>query len=321
MTGQGSLGRSPNRRISALVAVLGVWMSAVIALVIWWERLVLKQAERIDLLERRLGEVAGVAGMGGSLDLERTQRMVAWEASSFLLLIVAVTGLLAWLYWRDLRRTRQIQAFFAGVTHELKTPLSSVRLQAESIAEKAGGDPGNQVLVRRLLEDTLRLEAQVERTLELARVEGGGTMYPRPLRLKPWVERSVQSWREACGDRVTFEARVDDVSVQADPAALQVVLRNLIENAIRHSGREQVRVVVEGGGLLRVRDDGAGYPGAAADLGRIFHKGPASQGAGVGLYLVRVLMERMGGEAEFAGVQPSGFETRLKFREVSSDVA
>ena len=65
-----------------------------------------------------------------------------------------------------------MQAFFASVTHELRTPLTSIRLQAEAIAE---GEQRAE-LARRLLEDSHRLESQIDKTLELARIEGGGPL-------------------------------------------------------------------------------------------------------------------------------------------------
>ena len=99
----------------------------------------------------------------------RTQHMLHWESTTFFVLAVVSSAFLFWLYWLDMRRARSIQAFFASVTHELRTPLTSIRLQAESIAEQC--DESQRQLVARLLEDTTRLEGQVERTLELARLE------------------------------------------------------------------------------------------------------------------------------------------------------
>jgi signal transduction histidine kinase len=331
MTGKGTLSRAPKRRFAAVAALHLAWVGVVLGLVIWWERLVLDQARRIALLEQALlstseganSPVLSAAARG--MDLARTERMVFWEATVFLVLLLLLSGALARLYWRESLRTRQIQGFFAGVTHELRTPLSSIRLQAESIAEALSGRPSEKDLVRRLLEDTLRLESQVERTLELARVEGGGPVFPRPLRLKPWVERAVESWKEASGARLEFVLSVEDVSIQADPSVLSVVFRNLVENSLRHARREPVRVEIRArspqaaGGLvwLEVADNGDGFAGDPARIGLLFEKGPASQGAGVGLYLVTTLMKRMGGQARFQG--KPGFSASLGFQEARAD--
>src|SRR5690606_29195371 len=97
---------------------------------------------------------------------------------------------------RDRKRTRSIQAFFASLTHELKTPLTSIRLQAESIADPTNDDAFKRQLVERLLADTSRLEAQVERSLELARLEGGGPVFVQGYELKNLIERGLRQQLE-----------------------------------------------------------------------------------------------------------------------------
>src|SRR5258706_7070185 len=124
--------------------------------------------------------------------------MVVGESSVFLLLLLAVTALLGWLYWRENRRARSMQAFFAAFTHELRTPLTSIRLQAEAIAE---GDQRAE-LARRLLEDSHRLEAQIDKTLELARIEGGGSLAEQAVPLRGWLERLAGDLGRAARRRV-----------------------------------------------------------------------------------------------------------------------
>ena len=96
-----------------------------------------------------------------------------------------VDGVLFWLYWRDAKRTRSLQAFFASLTHELRTPLTSIRLQAESISDGLADHPEQKDFLQRLLEDSQRLELQVERVLELARVEGGGPIFTQAIQIVP----------------------------------------------------------------------------------------------------------------------------------------
>lgn len=316
MTGKGVLTHSPSRKLKFLLLAHSVWLAAVLLLGAWWGSLVLSQARRIAELESRHGQGAELA----RAELARTERMVLWESSVFYALLVASMGFLLWIFWRDLRRTRSMQAFFASLTHELRTPLTSIRLQAESIADVLGADGPQGALVERLLADTNRLESQVEKTLELARVEGGGRLFTQPLRLRPMIERWQEYWLQMYLDRIELSARIEDLAVQADPVAVQVILKNLMENSVKHGrkapSREKVRIemsAVAAGDevVLRYGDDGDGYAGDPRALGKIFQKGEGSQGAGVGLYLVRVLMERMGGSAEFGGGK--GFAVTLRF--------
>lgn len=282
-------------------------------MVAWWSHIVLTQGTQIAELESRLG-LATESAAGA---LVRRHRMIFWESLAFYLLLILSSGFLMWAYWRDHKRTRALQAFFASLTHELRTPLTSIRLQAESIAESLASGR-DSALVGRLLEDTARLESQVERTLELARVEGGGAVAMRTLRLRPLVDRVLSQWNDAHQGGLSARADLGDFSVQADPVAMQVILRNLLENSVRHSKKEHLEADLgterEGHWIvLRYRDSGGGFEGDVRLLGQIFHKGLSSHGAGVGLYLIRMLMERMGGRAVFAGRE--GFEVKLFFKE------
>ena len=238
------------------------------------------------------------------------------------------------LYWRDYRRARSIQAFFASVTHELKTPLTSIRLQAESSADSLPDTHEAKPLTGRLMEDSSRLETQVERVLELARLEGGGPVFSRTVNLRQWIDRFLASWAPSYRTKVQVLNQVEDLDIYADPTALQVIFRNLLDNSIRHSQKERTEVslssVRKGGGWLElvISDNGTEKPKTttplSSRLGKLFEKGSASQGTGVGLYLVKTLMERMGGRATFHGVveaphSKAGFKISLFFNESTEE--
>jgi signal transduction histidine kinase len=305
--------RSQKKRFRIVAAVHGIWFVVIFLLSGWWGNLLLKQADRIAELERQIGIADSVA----QAQWARTQRMLLWESSTLIALLLLGTVFVIWLYWRDGQRVRATQAFFASFTHELRTPLTSIRLQAESIADRLGEDRSHRDLLGRLLDDTSRLEGQVERALELARIEGGGHLLPRAVSLRGMVERYTQ------GNPAVVENQSEDVSVLADPNAVQIILRNLIENTKKHSGSSHPRIRIHskthaGKVRLFVRDDGVVHAQQLPEkLGELFQKGSASTGAGVGLYLVRSLMRQMGGEALFH--QPGGFEAILEFQEAHQD--
>src|SRR5690606_32837471 len=176
-------------------------------------------------------------------EVQRTERMLFWESGTFLLLLLTVSGMLFWYYRRDMQRARGTQAFFAALTHELRTPLTSVRLQTEAIA---AGEP-TQELIERLLVDTHRLESQIDKTLELARIEGGGQLADQAIPLDQWLERVLRGIVAATGDRTLLDISIepDLPPVHGDTSALQLILRNLVENALRHGGREPMRMDVQ----------------------------------------------------------------------------
>lgn len=315
LAGQGTLSVTPRRRTALVAAAAILWLTLQVALVAWWATVIQRQAHRIAALEA----LRGAAGAGGADQWSRTRLMLVGESSSFLALLLALSLLLAWLYWREQRRARSMQAFFAAVTHELRTPLTSIRLQAEAIAD---GDTGGDAvqLARRLLEDSHRLESQIDRTLELARIEGGGPLSEQAIPLHAWLPRALEDLSLTYGDRLDLRAHVDPLPpVQADAGALQMILRNLVENSVRHSGAVPVGVRLTAVQqhdriVLEYQDNGAGVAPGGGPLGRLFGRGPDSSGAGVGLYLVRRLMQRMGGQARFNTAPGDGFRTELTFR-------
>jgi signal transduction histidine kinase len=206
----------------------------------------------------------------------------------------------------ELRRMERVRSdFVANASHELKTPLTSIRGYAESLSED---DPPRDVrsnFLASILQNTLRLQRLVDDLLDLSRLESGGwTANVETV----WVPEVVQeAWdlvssREA--PKVEFDV-VGEGAVLGDRQGLVQVFRNLLENAIRHTragGKVQVRIS-EGyeGTTIEVTDDGEGIPPDAlpriferfyrADTARTRHAG----GTGLGLAIVKHLIGAMGG--------------------------
>jgi len=312
MDGKGALSIRPVTRSRAVAILAGAWLAVILVLGFWWATIVLRQADRI-------AELSGIAGVPQAEVLAETrsvQRMLFWESGTFLVLLLTVSGALFWYYRRDMQRARGTQAFFAALTHELRTPLTSVRLQTEAIA---AGEP-TQELIERLLADTHRLESQIDKTLELARIEGGGSLAEQAIRLEPWLERVLLGIVEREGEAAQLKVSIepDLPPIHGDTAALQLILRNLVENSMRHGERSPIHIEVQArraGPVVEIlyRDDGAGFEGEPDSLGRLFLRGGTSRGTGVGLYLVRVLMDRMGGSVRFAHAEGGGFAASLSF--------
>lgn len=313
MDSKGALSVRPVRQSRRVAILAGVWLLVILVLVIWWAWHLLDQSRHIA----ELSTMAGMAPGEIAEETARTFRMVYWEGGTFLVLLLTISGALFWYYRRDMQRARGTQAFFAALTHELRTPLTSVRLQTEAIA---AGEP-SQELIDRLLVDTHRLESQIDKTLELARIEGGGRLAEQAIRLDQWLERVLNGIVAAEGEGARLRVAVDrDLpAVSGDTSALQLILRNLVENSLRHGDRSLIHIDVEarrsGKAVeLRYRDDGRGFQGDPDSLGRLFLRGVESRGTGVGLYLVRVLMERMGGSVRFAHADGGGFAAMLSFK-------
>lgn len=324
-----------SRGLKRLVGIQMLWLSLILLLGFWWSRVALNQAQTIYAMKLQLG----VAQEEASRILNGVSRMVFWESSSYFGLLILVTLLMFWFYWKEIVRSRSLQAFFASMTHELKTPLTSLRLQAESLQElsliaEAISKETQKNLTTRFLEDLLRLEAQVERTLELARVEGQGSLHLKNINLLEVLRQSISPWEETYGKRFSVEIITPTVSwnglVYADEASLLVILRNILDNSVRHAmGDESLRMQF---GLKKVGDEiiltAEDFPEdldvkarnlselkpKLSKMGRLYERGPGSKGTGIGLYLIQSLMKRMGGSVKFLVNDLShGFVSELHF--------
>ncbi len=207
-----------------------------------------------------------------------------------------------WLCVRDIRRNRALQGFYAAMAHELRTPMASIRLQAEGLSMQ-----GESPYIERMLEDTSRLESQMERGLELARSESGK-------KLTLTVVNLAEIWQRIGHPAALNMQGEIHGKVLADPHAVQVIYRNIVENAVAHGNATTMKietVVSEESVAVTFQDNGDGSAEPLKKLGRLFYKSAESKGTGVGLYLIKSLMKQMGGKAYFASGE--GFSVRLVF--------
>jgi len=208
----------------------------------------------------------------------------------------------------ELRRMERVRSdFVANASHELKTPLTSIRGYAEALAEDDPPEDVRRKFLGSILQNTLRLQRLVDDLLDLSRLESGG--WTANLE-SVWVPEVVQEAWELASSRepskVAFEVRGEG-AVRGDRQGLVQVLRNLFENAVRHTpAGGHVRVTIgsrsDGRVDIAVADDGEGIPAAAlpriferfyrADSSRARHVG----GTGLGLAIVKHLVGAMGGQ-------------------------
>ncbi len=212
---------------------------------------------------------------------------------------------------REIRRNEQHDAFINAVTHELKTPVASIRLYLETLDTRAVDEAKRHEFYRTMLEDSDRLLASIEqilragrvglasRSLNLATFDLGGVVEGCVAYARTFHHISADALAYRPGPPATILGDVDEV---------RAAVSNLVENAVKYS-RDDPRVVVEttaedgGYATVRVSDQGAGIP--RSDLRRIFKRfhrvpGPLTagvRGTGLGLFIVRSVAKRHGGRA------------------------
>ncbi len=234
----------------------------------------------------------------------RRRRMFLAEGSFFLaLLAIAATILrISWRSQRDFERAREL--FLAGATHELKTPLASLRLYTETL-QRPDLDAARAGPIReRMLQDIVRLERLVDRILQSSRAEDGGLDRRQELdvgRETAEVLAEMDGFLRARGAEVRSDLP-PGLRIRGERSLLQVAVQNLVHNAVRHSpapARVEVTLRRQGDRLrLAVGDRGPGIPRRQREA--VFHgfQSRDRAGGGLGLYLVRRNTERLGGQVE-----------------------
>lgn len=246
-------------------------------------------------------------------------KMIMWEGGSFLLLLIFLSATLLVLYIRNQKKTKSLQAFFASLTHELKTPLASIRLQSEVIEEvlKSKNDPTLNKLFGRLIEDTGKLEMQMDKILQLSRIERGGALNLTTLKLIPFTKSIIKKLGN--GLEVNIESNNPDVVVVADEFALEIIIKNLLENTRNHTASKNVQITIndDGKNVQLLYNDHGEFTGDKQKLGTLFYKYQSSKGSGIGLYLSHKLLQKMNGELRILGEKNLLFDVRLKSGEDS----
>jgi len=227
----------------------------------------------------------------------------------------------------DLRRLETVRRdFVANVSHELKTPLTSIAGYAETLAAEAAESEAKR-FAETILANATRMQRLVDDLLDLSRIESGGWQ-PAPAVLD--VATAARDAFTPLADRaaaggVRFEAVVpaEAAHVVADPEALREIFTNLFDNALRHTPRGgRLRVTadrVDGGIAVAVSDTGSGIPGE--HLPRIFERfyrvdpgrSRAQGGTGLGLAIVKHLVEAHGGRVTAESTLGKGTTIRSTF--------
>jgi two-component system sensor histidine kinase SenX3 len=216
---------------------------------------------------------------------------------------------------REVRRNEQQDSFLNAVTHELKTPITSIRLYLETLQKREVDEIKRREFYQVMLDDTERLMGTVEGVLRAARVTQKNAVLSRSeVAVGPLVQEAVdlaRSRHHLTSDALDWSPDGqpgEQLTVMGDSEELFTALTNVLDNAVKYSSKEPtIRVAVQTPDLehvqIRVRDNGVGIP--RGELKRIFKRfyrvltPGASQvkGSGLGLFIVRAIARRHGGDA------------------------
>ena len=261
-----------------------------------------------------LGVLLSVAAVALNVGWILTHWRSAWQmvvGVIFFALIIA--GLIVYTVFlvREIRRNEQQDSFLHAVTHELKTPIASIRLYLETLQSRPVDETKRKEFYSVMLEDTERLHNTVEQVLR-AGFDGKRDKKTRTLvELDALVRDCAELARKRhhlTEDALAVSSAPGAVSVQGDSEDLHSAVVNLLDNAVKYSGEAvhvKIEVVSTNGPSprvqVRVHDEGAGIP--PRELKKVFdrfYRIPARSlrkvgGTGLGLYIVKNIAKRHGG--------------------------
>lgn len=247
-----------------------------------------------------------------SADIAVDVWLLVLGALSFVL-IITVLVLFVISLARGIVEVRKQDTFIDSVTHELKSPLASLQLCLETLGREGLEEESREKLRTMMLDDVDRLRAFIDDVLEANRLS-----YARPGMLNV-SDVALLQLVEDCADAVRARHKLDanellidvdpDLVVSTDRAALDIVVKNLIDNAAKYSSRPahvevRGRRGADGRVLLEVTDHGIGID--RQNLKRVFHRFyrvedqevRQRRGTGLGLFVVSALVKQLGGKVE-----------------------
>jgi two-component system sensor histidine kinase SenX3 len=229
---------------------------------------------------------------------------------------------------REIRRNERQDSFLNAVTHELKTPITSIRLYLETLQSRPLDEAKRRDFYRIMLEDSDRLLGTVEQVLKAGEARHAGRRTWQEVDFAEVARNTLELARlrhNLKPEALRFGTEPPgDLVVMGNPEELRTAVFNLLDNAIKYSG-ENKNIVVDvrtpdiDSILFSVRDQGIGIP--RVELKRIFNRfyriqSPATgkvKGTGLGLFIVRSVVRRYGGDA-YAESQGEGLGSTFTIR-------
>jgi signal transduction histidine kinase len=283
------MSRASARSISILIVISTITVLLTVALLVGWTLVIVQNMAATRAVSGSVWLLAG--GIG------------------FFVVIMSVVVLFSVFLVREILEVRRQQTFIDSVTPELKSPLASIKLCLDTLARSELSNVQREHLRHMMLSDVERLSTFVNDILEASRISHG-------LRTQQWATVNVTTLVQRCIEVMQRRYELDAAAITAqvppgltihtDPTALETVLKNLLDNAVKYSTpppRVTVEVRSESSKHIRieVHDQGIGID--RKQLKRIFkrfYRVPSDDvysrsGTGLGLYVVAALVRNLGG--------------------------
>ena len=297
------------RRLVAVEVIAVTSILAVLALVTWWViRLGVRPVQRMT-------ETASAIA-AGDLSLRVDEATPGTEAGALGAALNAMLGRIEEAFDQRTESEGRLRQFVADASHELRTPVTTIRGYAELFRTGALDDPDElDEAMRRTEQEAVRMGSLVDDLLQLARLDQGRPPDRGPVELVALANDAVRDALAVAPERAITVVADGELVIQGDEARLRQVVANLVGNALVHAPGAPIEVRVraaDGAAVLEVADEGPGMaPADAARAFERFYRADASRsrhhgGSGLGLAIVEASVRGHGGTVALASTPGHG---------------
>jgi signal transduction histidine kinase len=297
--------RSAGKRFRFITIVYWLLLLYILAALIWWFLSLEKQNQHLTDLriielnfKKNILEPAKFEKEYLKIqnDSDRNTKKYIAEGITFMILILIGAFFVYRSVRRQFRMQYQQQNFMMAITHELKTPISVAKLNLETLQKYQLDAEKQNKLIRMTLQETARLDTLINNILVSSQLEGGGYIFSKEeLDFSSLFKDCVREAKSRYPEREFLEDIDPEIEIAGDPLLLQIMISNLIENAVKYSPKEKtITCKLKRAGsdiIMNIIDEGIGV--ADSEKSKIFEKfyrtgseaTRKTQGTGLGLYL------------------------------------
>lgn len=326
--------QTSRKKLRRITIIYWLLLFYILAALVWWFISLEKQNRSMtrfetEQLKSRIDSLASPALYKSELQKIRAEKnrnttKFIGEGAIFFLLILLGAAFVYRSVRSEFRLQQQQQNFMMAVTHELKTPISVAKLNLETLQRYQLDEEKQKKLLQMTLQETARLDTLTNNILISSQLEAGGyTFLKEEIDLSDLFRASIQEFKNRYPERIFIEQIESEIEVEGDPLLLQLMISNLLGNAVKYSQKEKkivCRLNIENGKIvMNIIDEGNGIPETEKE--KIFEKfyrignesTRTTQGTGLGLYLCRKIASDHNADITVTNNIPSGSNFTVTF--------